>query len=377
MFGRSVTLFRLFGIQVKVDSSWLILAILITWSLATGFFPSRYAGLDVSQYWAMGVFGSLGLFFSIVFHEMAHSIVALRYGLPIKGITLFIFGGVAEMTREPPHARAEFAIAVAGPLASLFLALVFWAASYGLVAADISSPIVGVFAYLALLNGALAIFNMLPAFPLDGGRVFRAIQWQRTNDFAAATRTASKLGSTFGIVLIGAGVLFLISGNVIGGLWWGMIGLFLKGAARAAELEIGLKKVFENKPVAQFMKTNPVCVSPDLSIEDLVEQYVYRYHYDLFPVVANEVLLGLVSISRVRSIPRDRWVGTRVESVLEPCSDQNTISADEDANQALSKMRVSQNGRLLVTDHGRLVGVLVLKDMLELLSLRAEFDPEN
>jgi len=377
MFGQAVTLFRFAGIKVKVDFSWLILAILITWSLATGFFPARYIGLQVTQYWAMGVFGAIGLFFSILFHEMAHSLVALRYGLPIRGITLFIFGGVAEMESEPPHALAEFNIAIAGPLASLFLALTFWFCASVLAAMSIGSPIIGVFSYLALLNGVLAVFNMVPAFPLDGGRVFRALQWQRTNNFAVATRNAAKLGGYFGVFLILAGVLSFVTGNIIAGLWWGMIGLFLKSAARAAELDVGLRAVFENKPVALFMKQDPICVPPDLSIQDLVEEYIYRYHYDVFPVVQNGVLLGLVSASRIRQIPRDEWRRAPVRAVLEPASDRNTISADEDANKALLKMRLAQNGRLLVTDHGKLAGILVLKDMLELLSLRAELEPNG
>ena len=375
MFGQSMTLFRFAGIKVKVDFSWLFLAVLITWSLATGFFPARYGGLETTQYWAMGVFGALGLFVSIIFHEMAHSLVALRYGLPIRGITLFIFGGVAEMTKEPPHALAEFNIAIAGPLASLLLALVFWLSADALGAISIGFLISGVFDYLALLNGVLAIFNMVPAFPLDGGRVFRALQWQRTNDFAAATRTASRLGGYFGILLIVAGVVSFISGNVIGGLWWGMIGLFLKGAAQSAELEIGIRSVFANKPVALFMNADPICVSPNVSIEDLVEDYVYKYHYDLFPVVEHGALVGLVSASRIRQVPRETWAQTPVRSILEPRSDQNTISAAEDANNALSKMRLARTGRLLVVDDGKLVGILVLKDMLELLSLRAELEP--
>lgn len=377
MFGQSIILFRLVGIDVKVDFSWLILAILITWSLATGFFPARYEGLQTTQYWGMGVFGALGLFLSILLHEMAHSLVALRYGLPIKGITLFIFGGVAEMGREPPHALAEFNIAIAGPLASLALALTFWVGANGLASLSLDLPIVGVLAYLALLNGVLAVFNMVPAFPLDGGRVFRALQWQRTNDFAAATRKAARLGGYFGIFLIVAGVLSLVTGNVIAGLWWGMIGLFLKGAASAAEAEVGMRAVFENKPVALFMNAEPICVSPVLSLVELVEKYIYRYHYDAFPVVQDGELLGIVEASAVRQIPREEWGHTPVSAVQAPVSEQNTISADEDANKALTKMRLAHNGRLLVTDGGKLVGILVLKDMLELLSLRAELESNS
>jgi len=377
MFGRTLTLFEVLGIKVKVDASWLILAVLITWSLAKGFFPARYEGLEEVQYWAMGVIGAAGLFVSIILHELSHSVVALRHNLPIKSITLFIFGGIAEMTKEPPFARAELNIAIAGPLASMALAIFFFVLSGLSETVGLSVSVVGVLNYLVLLNGVLAVFNMLPAFPLDGGRVFRAFLWQRTNDFAAATRSASKLGGFFGMLLIVAGVAFFITGNLIGGLWWGMIGLFLRGAAQAATLEIGVKQVFENKPVAHFMNTNAVSVTADLSVHDLVEHFIYRYHYDLFPVIEGGSLIGSVTTGQVRQVPREQWMTTRVGDIFEPCSETNMISADEDANKALSKMRRSGNGRLLVTEKGRLVGVLVLKDMLELLALRADLEPED
>lgn len=253
MLGRTVTLFRLVGFDIKVDASWIFLAALVTWSLATGYFPSIYEGFETSVYWAMGLAGAFGLFFSIVFHELSHSIVARAFGMRIRGITLFIFGGVAELEDEPPSAVAEFLVAIAGPIASLFLAWSFnWAAVTGL-AEEIVVPAIAVAAYLALINLILAAFNMLPAFPLDGGRALRAALWFIRGDVRSATYTAARLGGYFGLFFIFCGVGFVLLGNFVGGLWWGLIGLFLRGAAQAATQDQRTREHFEGEPVWRFM----------------------------------------------------------------------------------------------------------------------------
>jgi Zn-dependent protease len=206
MFGPSLKLFTLSGFDVKVDVSWIVIAVLVVWSLAAGLFPVWIEGLQPAVYWYMGIAGAIGLFGSIILHEFGHSIVARKYGIPIRGITLFIFGGVAEMEKEPPTAKSEFLMAIAGPVMSLFLVVVFSALYMAAAAAEVAMSIVAVLAYLAWINAIVVVFNMIPAFPLDGGRVLRSLLWAWKKRLRWATRVASTIGSGFGFVLIGFGI---------------------------------------------------------------------------------------------------------------------------------------------------------------------------
>ena len=212
MSGKRFKLFELLGFEVKIELSWLVLAALLTWSLATNVFPANREGLAKATYWWMGVAGTLGLFASVVFHELCHSLVARRFDLPITGITLFIFGGVAEMEDEPPSARSEFLMALAGPASSAMLGLTFFGLSLLGSGADWSDPVGVVLGYLASLNGSLAVFNLLPAFPLDGGRVLRAILWGAKKDLSWATRIASRIGSGLGILMMVVGLFVALTG---------------------------------------------------------------------------------------------------------------------------------------------------------------------
>ena len=262
MFGRRIKLFKLFGFEVRIDLSWVIIAVLIVWSLAIGLFPFRYKNLSAQTYWLMGVAGAVGLFLSIIFHEIFHSLVARRFGIPMKGITLFIFGGVSEMGEEPTSAKAEFLMAIVGPLSSIAIAL----ACYGIHILGVSSgwpeSVDGVVQYLAYINGLLAVFNLLPAFPLDGGRALRAILWGLRKNLRWATRVSSAVGFGFGVLLILLGVSQFLTGNVIGGIWLFLIGMYLQSAARASYQQILIRKALEGELVRRFMKTDPVTVSP-------------------------------------------------------------------------------------------------------------------
>lgn len=374
MFGKQTTLFELLGFKVKVDASWLFLALLVTWSLAQGYFPQSYEGFAKTTYWWMGVSGAIGLFASLILHELSHSVVARRYGLPIRGITLFIFGGVAEMEEEPASPKAEFMMAIAGPIASVLLAGAFHVLSLWGAAADIPEAVLGVTRYLAFINGLLAAFNVIPAFPLDGGRVLRAALWYWKADLRRATRIASQVGVTFAFLLIALGVLNLLGGNVIGGMWWVLIGLFLRGAASAGYYQLETRRAMEGEPVRRFMVPNPVTVPPEISVRTFVDDYVYASHHDLYPVTDNSRLLGCVGIREVRAAPRDKWDWIDVGRIATPCSEENTIDANADAVQALSRMQRSGNSRLMVTENGRLVGIVTLKDMLKLLALKIDLE---
>jgi len=377
LFGRRFTLFKLYGFAVRADASWLLLAVLISWTLAVAWFPLQYKGMSGEQYWLMGIASALGLFASIVAHEFSHSLVARRQGLPMKGITLFIFGGVAEMGEEPASARTEFLMAIAGPIASILLGGVFFL-GYRAGQGTLPVSVAGVLSYLSWMNLLLAGFNLIPAFPLDGGRVLRSILWYWKGDLRGATRTASAMGSAFGILLMLFAVWQWFAGNFIGAMWYFLIGLFLRGAAQASYRQLMIRIALEGEPVSRFMNQHPVTVPSYLSIQDLVNDYVYRYHHKMFPVVnSSDQLAGCISTSQVKAVPRDEWNQHSVQEVLRPCSPDNTVPPDADSVKALSKMNASGLSRLMVAEGDHLVGIIALKDLLGLLASKVDLEGEN
>jgi len=377
MFGKRMKLFKLLGFEVRVDASWLVIAVLVTWSLASGLFPYLYPGISRETYWTMGVLGALGLFASIVAHEFCHSLVARKVGIPMKGITLFIFGGVAEMGDEPPTARAEFMMAIVGPLSSMAIGAVFYLIyRYG-ESAGWETPVIGVIYYVAYINGILAAFNLLPAFPLDGGRVLRSILWGAKGNLRWATRVSSTIGSAFGLGLIFLGILRFISGEVIGGVWMFLIGLFLRNAAQMSYQQLLVRKALEGEPVRRFMNAYPVTVQSSITVEKLVEDYIYKYHHKMFPVMEGEKLVGCITTRQVKEIPREDWARETIREAASPCSAENTISPSTDAVKALAMMNQGGVGRLLVVEGGRLVGLVTLKDLLDFFSLKVELEEQD
>lgn len=377
MFGKQATLFELFGISIKLDISWAFLAVLVAWSLAQGVFPAYYEGLPKVTYWWMGVAGMIGLFFSIVFHELSHSLVARQCGLRIRGITLFMFGGVAEMEEEPASPNVELLMAIAGPIASVVLAAGFYGLAEAGQAAGTAEPAVAVARYLAFLNGLLAGFNLIPAFPLDGGRVLRALLWRWKGSLRQATRVAARIGAAFGLFLIGLGVVAALAGNIAAGLWWLLIGMFLRGAATASYHQAVVRRALQGEPVRRFMTDHPITVSPATTVQALVDDYVYRFHHDLFPVTDGSQLVGCVSTRDIKEVPRDRWQVVTVGAIASACSADNTVDAGQDAANVIARMQRTGNSRLIVTEGGRLAGIVVLKDMLRLLALKMDLEPED
>lgn len=378
MFEHRVTLFKLFGFEVRVDASWLFLALLITWTLATGYFPYQQPHLRTADYWWMGIASALGLFVSIVLHECSHSVVARRFGLPMKGITLFIFGGVAEMGEEPPNAKTEFLMAIAGPITSIVLGGIFYVV-YQIGKTVWPVPVTAVIAYLAGINWLLAAFNLIPAFPLDGGRVLRSALWYWRGNLGSATKVASQAGSAFGIILIVLAVWQLLAGNFISAMWWFLIGIFLRGAAQSSYRQLVIRQALEGEPISRFMKTHPVTVPPDLSLENLVDDYIYKEHFKWYPVVApeSEILAGCVTTAGVKTVPREEWDRHSVREVLQPCSSENTISPDADAAKALAQITKSGQSRLMVVDRGHLLGIVALKDLIGYLATKLDIEGDG
>lgn len=372
---RQFRLFSLFGFEVKLDISWLLLGLLIGWSLGAGMYPDEYPGLARSTYAWMGLAGAVGVFFSIVFHEFSHSLVARRFGMPIKGITLFIFGGVAEMEEEPPSPKAEFLMAAAGPIASFVLAFIFFRMQAFALAGGWPAPIAGVTASLGYINMVVAIFNLVPAFPLDGGRMLRAGLWHLKKDLHAATRISSQMGSAFGIVLIVLGVIAFLQGNIIGGMWWFLIGIFLRSIAAGSYRKLLMHEILQDKPVRQFMRPNPVTVPPAISLQSFVDDYLYPHHFKMFPVVEDGDLLGVISLDDVKAVPKAEWHRRRVLDIMQAPGKDNSVAADMPAEKLLSAMIMpGRPSRFIVVEDGRLAGIISLKDVMELIALKLEID---
>lgn len=375
MFGQTADLFTLFGFRVRMDLSWLLLAALVTWSLATGYFPTTAPGLTSADYWWMGIAGVVILLFSLVFHELSHSLVARRFGLPIGGITLFVFGGVAEMEAEPVSPRAEFLMAIAGPLSSFFLAALAFAASSWGDRGALPVSLHAILHYMAMLNFVLGAFNLIPAFPLDGGRMLRAALWHFKGSSRTATRIAARIGGYFGFALIAIGVLNAFQGDLVGGLWMGLIGLFLRGAANASLMQSVVARGLQGERVERFMTPDPSTVSPEVTLRELVDRYIYRDRHEAYPVVTEDGrIAGIVTVHDVRAQPHEAWSTTTVGQVATESGPDNTIDASADATRALALMQKGQLGRLMVTRNGRLVGIVALKDMMRLFALRMDLE---
>jgi Zn-dependent protease/CBS domain-containing protein len=385
MFGTRWRLFRLLGIPISMDASWLIILALLTLSLADEFrkvMPEYYPQASVRPYdfWIMGLVTALVFFVCVVLHELGHAIVARSMGMPIRGITLFLFGGVAELGDEPVSAGTEFVMAIAGPAVSLVLAIVLGVLAWVGYHSDWIPEIVIVLGYLAFVNATVLVFNLIPAFPLDGGRVLRSILWGATGKLRLATYWASFLGQAFAWLLIALGVFLLFSKNVWGGIWLGLIGLFLNSAARSSYQQVLIRQALQGEPVRRFMNPQPITVPPSLDLRRWVEDYVYRYHRKAFPVVSDGHLDGIITTQALAQVPRAEWEQHTVAELMRHDVGPLTVRPDADALHALAKMQRTGSSRLLVTEGDRLAGIISLKDLLRFLNLKLELEgasPDN
>lgn len=372
MFTNRIPLFTLFGIKVGLDYSWFLLAFILVWSLMAGYFPWVRPGLGTASYLWMAIIGAAGLFASIIFHEFAHALVARQFHLPISRITLFIFGGVAEMDDEPRTAAAEFWMAIAGPIASFLLAFAMFVF---LGAFDPASALGAIVGYLAFINLILASFNLLPAFPLDGGRILRAAVWWFTGDFQRATRIAAATGSVLAAVLIGLGVLNIFGGAFVQGIWQMLIGFFVYSAANASRAHAELRGSLHGVPVARIMRHDLVTVPADTPVQALVDDFFYRHFYKVFPVVdAAGRPVGVIGLKDVANAARDAWGATRTSEIMKPLGEDNTVSSLAPAYKVLQTMQRRQNSRLLVVDGDQLKGMVTLRDIMSYLAVRDELD---
>lgn len=374
MFGRRFNFLTVAGIKIGIDFSWFLIAILLAWSLAAGYFPYYYHNLSLGTYWGMGILGMLGLFICIVLHELGHAMVAKYYRLPISQITLFIFGGVAEIKKEPPTPKIEFLMAIAGPIVSVLLSGILYLLTILGKNAHWPIPIIAVTGYLALINIVLAIFNLIPAFPLDGGRIFRSILWWIKKDAGWATKVSSRIGAGFGMILIFLGIFALITGNFISGVWFVILGLFLQRAAAMSRSQYMISHELRGEKVQKFMTKNPISVSAEITIKKFIDQYVYASYHHLYPVTDHETLIGYISLREVKQIPSENWGGIMVKEVMVPSSEFKTVSPETSALQALELLNQTEMPLLLVVKGKQLVGILTAQDLFKLISIKLELE---
>jgi Zn-dependent protease/CBS domain-containing protein len=383
MFTKCWRLFRLLGIPISVDASWLVILALVTWTL-TNYFQHELPGREMIDYWVMGLVTALAFFGCIVLHELGHASVGRALGMQIRGITLFMFGGVAELGGEPPSARSEFLMAIAGPLVSAILGAVFWLVAWFGREAGWPEPLLLMSRYLFRINLIVLVFNLIPAFPLDGGRALRSILWGVSGKLRSATRWASSLGQGFAWLLILSGVFSFIRGFQTGdegllfsGLWSGLIGMFLNGAARSSYQQVLIRQALEGEPVRRFMNDQPIVVSPTLDLRHWVEDFVYRFHRKIFPVASDGHLEGFITTRALAQFPRSEWDQHTVGEAMVSDVGAISIPPDADALQALAKMQSTGASRLLVTEGGRLLGIISLKDLLRFLHLKMELEDQD
>jgi Zn-dependent protease len=363
--GETISLGRIAGIKIGINWSWLVVFALITWSLAEGVFPNQNPGLSHATYLAMAIVAS-GLFFvSLLLHELGHALQARREGMVIEGITLWLFGGVAKFRGMFPSAGAEFRIAVAGPLVSLVLGVVFVLAALFLAAPD---AIDGVAAWLGYINLVLLAFNLLPALPLDGGRIFRAILWHVRGDFAWATRIAGNTGRGFGYLFIVGGLAMAIFQGAFGGLWLAFVGWFLLQAAGAELRFVAARQALGGLQVRDLMVKDPVTAPAGITLGRFMDDVVSARRYTTYPVVRDGRVVGLLPFRCVAEVPRSEWDARLLESCMVPLDQVPILDEDEDAVDALEELSNGEMQRGLVLDaDGRLVGLVSISDIARAL----------
>ena len=364
----SLRLARIFGIPVGINYTWFIVFVLVTLSLATGYFPSRYSEWGVPAYLTIGLLTSVLFFGSVLVHELAHSVVALAWGIPVKSITLFIFGGVASIGREPERPLAEFLIAIAGPIASLLLALGFgiaWLAGQWLA----FTPLAGVGLYLATVNLWLALFNLIPGFPLDGGRVFRSLVWAWSGNIDQATKWAATAGRAVAmLMLIGGGILFL-TGNWSTGLWLAFIGWFLDNAARQSAQQAWIRQSLQGYTAGDFSSSCKT-VDRNTPLDWVVRDQVLRGGESCFLVTQDSEAQGVATLDQIKKVPREKWAWTPVHQIMTPLSSLQAVKPGEAAFNVLERMLSEGQSLLPVVDGGRFVGFVRQDHLLRFAQTR-------
>jgi Zn-dependent protease len=364
VFRHTIPLGRVFGIPIDLDYSWFLIAILITWTLAVNYYPAEIKGGTSAEYWLMGAITAVLFFLSILTHEMAHSLVAIHYKVPVNRITLFIFGGVSQIAGEPPSASAEFQIAVVGPLTSIALGIFFYLLEPLLTQI---APALAIAKYLALINGMLGVFNLIPGFPLDGGRVFRAIVWGAIKNFRRATMIAASTGRFFGYFFIIGGVFDALRGDVFNGLWIAFIGWFLESAAAAQVQQQMVQGLLNGHKVSEVMGEACTHVLGDTSLQKLVDQEVLAHAHRCFLVDQGDHVAGLLTLQEIKDIPRPSWSATTAAQAMVPLDKSSKVESSSELWPAMEKMSRDGINEMPVMQGNSVVGMLSMADIVKYL----------
>jgi Zn-dependent protease len=368
--GQGIRIGRIFGIQIALHPSWFVIFLIVTYTLAVGELPRTFRSWDEGLYWVVGGLISLLFFISVLAHELSHAVLARRFGLRVRDITLFIFGGAATLEGEASRPRDEALIAAAGPLTSLAIG----AALIALDAAAGQEQLVAILGWLGFINISLGLFNLIPGFPMDGGRILRAIIWKIRGDRNAATRSAAGVGRLFGYLLIAAGIFLIFQGaNLFSGVWLALIGWFLSNAAESTVAQMGIEHALKGIKVRDVMESDPPSVTPNESVADLVNERLIRGEHRSFVVRHDDGgLAGIVTLSDVRRMPRENWEAARVTDIMTRYADLATIGPDAKLETALKLLQEREVNQLpVVTDEGRTVaGLLTRAGILRLIEAR-------
>jgi Zn-dependent protease len=366
VFRHTIPLGRIFGIAIDLDYSWFLIFGLLTWILAVGYYPTQFKNWSPAGYWFMGAVTAILLFVSVLLHELGHSVVAKRLGIPVPRITLFIFGGVSQIATEPADANKEFWMAAAGPAVSFVLAAIFWELRLILV----GTPALFILTkYMALLNLVLGVFNLAPGLPLDGGRVFRAIIWRISRNFRRATSIATFTGRFFGFSLIFIGVWLILAGDLFNGLWTAFIGWFLESAAASELRQENLKELLAGHRVSEMMSRDCARVPGDLSLQALVETYLLGSGHRCFVVTQGNQTVGLITLSEITKVPRSSWASTRVADVMIPSEKLVLTPANAEALTTVESMERDGISQTPIVDGGKIIGVFSRDDLVHYLGV--------
>lgn len=370
MLKNAIRIARIGGISINIHVSWILIFILVTWSLAAGYFPQNYPDWSPVLYWTIGLATSVLFFVSVLLHELAHSFVARARGLPVHDITLFIFGGVSQLEDEPETAGTEFVMALVGPLTSLALGVSFgvvWLAARG-----VSEPLAALGGYLAGINVLLAFFNLIPGFPLDGGRVLRSILWQASGNLQRSTRWASLVGQGVAYLFILWGIWRIFTGDWVGGLWIAFIGWFLDNAASSSYQQLTIRNLLAGHKVKEVMSRECLEVGPNTPLDRLVNEHVLPRGARCFPVVEGGLVKGLLTLHNIKGISQDRWASTTVGQVMTPLDGLKKVSPDEELWAAMQNMTQDGVNQLPVMDDGHLLGMLGRDNIVSFIRIKGE-----